>query len=360
MGTHPLPAPCSVLCCWLALSACSAPPPPRIPAIPASIQLHERRVPPPTDDAVEVDRAAAGRQDAGRRVDQAGKLALPAGARLLLDIRGATAQPATVLPLLEQQLILALMQGGRSVVEAAAVGAALRERSWDANRPRIESFDLADLLWIARDPSLRCSHVLRVRRIAVVEAEAREVDLRAVPSVQDFLARNPGLDIPATIRVPTVVGHLDLQLVEVASGEVVWLGSTSADLVDALGEAAKVRIACTRTVTNGAAVQAAIAGHNARVADAESRTRQAWGTLTRAYEERLDNETIAARRAVFDAAAAELAALEVAPPEAEAGWEYAYTSSLEIATGLGDEALAAPSREAVLIRHLARLTLGSP
>ena len=73
----------------------------------------------------------------------------------------------------------------------------------------------------------------------------------------------------------------------------------------------------------------------------------------------LGEEDIASRRADFDAAVALVKSLEQPPADVEAPWEYVYNSQFEFTGDLGDDAVSAPAREGLLIRHVVRLLLAT-
>jgi len=214
--------------------------------------------------------------------------------------------------------------------------------------PKLLVSDMVELLRACENGPVTADYIFQIDSFDIGESGERTVRIDTRPEVVEFLQRNPGIEIPESVTQPFWEARIAAKLIDVATGEIVWIGAYQAESLAAIKGGFRISLECTRTVVNGAEVTAAIADHNKRISAATAECNAARQAFIRGWEAG-EHDRIAELENAFNESANRLEQLQTPPPAATAPWKYEYDLKTEIDPDLSKQ--STPREQARKLEH---------
>jgi hypothetical protein len=190
---------------------------------------------------------------------------LDAGEQASADMSAGGLKTSGYFNELEQQVEFALMDLGFTLLDRSKFEAKLLE---DDAIPGQTLQTLPELLLAARDGDVTADYVLQINQLEPLEGETQWIAPLERREVQSFAANHRGLaesGALAPFEIDVVEAVFNAKLIEVATGEVAWVGSHSVDSLDILPRGLEVTLTVNPEVVNASGLSEAAERHNVRV-----------------------------------------------------------------------------------------------
>lgn len=218
-------------------------------------------------------------------------------------------------------------------------------------RGESEIVDISELIRAAQSGDIRADYILQVNNFVIKQSYDRMLDIQGRPEMSEFLGRNPGLrfgqssstELPSNISTPWFIASCNAKLIEVATGNIVWIGEHKIESTDVTKDGFTISFDIGQRVTNATAINGEIVDYNSELQElyqtASSRSDElsaiyAQGTSPQkfeskedllAWEESMKSKADKALSSLISAVRAYQQFSQRLPDATRTDWEYIYT-----------------------------------